>query len=119
MALERTLMAWMRTATALVGFGFTIVEFFQRFGSTASVRPALDPHVAPIFGISLIALGTVGLLVALIEYAAEIRHLWQPAFRPIAGTAELGRTSPAQLAAGALVLVGVWALASVIYRVAW
>jgi uncharacterized membrane protein YidH (DUF202 family) len=24
-------MAWVRTATALIGFGFTIVQFFERF----------------------------------------------------------------------------------------
>ena len=26
-SLERTLMAWMRTATALIGFGFAIVQY--------------------------------------------------------------------------------------------
>jgi uncharacterized membrane protein YidH (DUF202 family) len=32
MSTERTLMSWVRTATALIGFGFTIVQFFERFG---------------------------------------------------------------------------------------
>ncbi|HLN49797.1 MAG TPA: DUF202 domain-containing protein [Steroidobacteraceae bacterium] len=43
MALERTLMAWLRTAVALIGFGFTIVQFFQRLQDMEHVAPALRP----------------------------------------------------------------------------
>jgi len=39
MALERTLMAWLRTGVALIGFGFTIVQFFQRLRETEGVAP--------------------------------------------------------------------------------
>ena len=31
MSMERTLMSWVRTATALIGFGFTIFQFLYRF----------------------------------------------------------------------------------------
>ena len=31
MSMERTLMSWVRTATALIGFGFTIFQFLHRF----------------------------------------------------------------------------------------
>ena len=37
-ALDRTLMAWVRTATSLISFGFTIYKFFSSF---ASRHPAL------------------------------------------------------------------------------
>ena len=30
MSMERTLMSWVRTGTALIGFGFTIVQFLER-----------------------------------------------------------------------------------------
>src|SRR5215468_3174370 len=30
LSLERTLMSWLRTAVALIGFGFTIVQFLER-----------------------------------------------------------------------------------------
>jgi putative membrane protein len=30
LSLERTLMSWVRTSVALIGFGFTIVRFFER-----------------------------------------------------------------------------------------
>jgi len=38
MALERTLIAWVRTGIALIGFGFTIVQFFQRLQSIAAAN---------------------------------------------------------------------------------
>ena len=34
MSVERTLMSWVRTATALIGFGFTIFQFLSRFNQT-------------------------------------------------------------------------------------
>ena len=43
MSIDRTLMAWVRTATALIGFGFTIVQFFERLGSMDNVAAAARP----------------------------------------------------------------------------
>ncbi|HEY7064663.1 MAG TPA: DUF202 domain-containing protein [Chloroflexota bacterium] len=31
MSAERTLMAWNRTSLSLIGFGFTIYQFFDKF----------------------------------------------------------------------------------------
>ena len=30
LSVERTMMSWMRTAVSLIGFGFAIVQFFER-----------------------------------------------------------------------------------------
>jgi len=40
MSIERTLMSWVRTATALIGFGFTIFQFLHRFNQTPGIKPA-------------------------------------------------------------------------------
>ena len=40
LALESTMMAWVRTATTLIGFGFTIVQFFERLNNMEGVAPA-------------------------------------------------------------------------------
>lgn len=40
MSMERTLMSWVRTPTALIGFGFTIFQFLQRFNQTPGIAPA-------------------------------------------------------------------------------
>jgi putative membrane protein len=34
---ERTLMSWVRTAAAFVGFGFTIFQFFEQLNQMSSV----------------------------------------------------------------------------------
>ena len=41
LSVERTMMSWVRTATALIGFGFTIVQFFDRMQEMPGVAPAL------------------------------------------------------------------------------
>ena len=33
-------MSWVRTATALIGFGFTIFQFLHRFDQTPGIKPA-------------------------------------------------------------------------------
>ncbi len=44
LSFDRTLMSWIRTATAMIGFGFTIVQFFERLASMQGVAPALWPQ---------------------------------------------------------------------------
>ena len=38
-SVERTLMSWIRTAVSLIGFGFTIVEFFRRMEELPGTQP--------------------------------------------------------------------------------
>lgn len=40
---ERTLMSWVRTAVALIAFGFTIFQFLDRFNK----RPGFEPAAIP------------------------------------------------------------------------
>jgi putative membrane protein len=46
LSVERTLMSWVRTATALIGFGFTIVQFFERLNAMESVVPPTWPGLS-------------------------------------------------------------------------
>jgi len=63
MSAERTLMAWMRTAVSLIGFGFTIVQFFERLKTMAGVAPAAVGSEAPRYlGLALIGAGILGLI---------------------------------------------------------
>src|SRR5688572_16895105 len=68
MALERTIMAWMRTAVALIGFGFTIVLFFERLSSLEGVEAASRPFAARYVGLILIASGVIVLLISTWQY---------------------------------------------------
>lgn len=78
-AIERTLMAWGRTGTALIGFGFTIGEFLSRLNSestdSAFVEPPRFPELPVILGLALIAVGTLGLAFACFEYSKIVHHL--------------------------------------------
>jgi putative membrane protein len=64
MSIERTLMSWVRTATALIGFGFTIFQFLHRFNQTPGIRPAVDPWTPWVLGLALIGTGIVALTIA-------------------------------------------------------
>jgi uncharacterized membrane protein YidH (DUF202 family) len=40
LAVERTIMAWLRTAVSLIGFGFAAVQFFERMRQMPRAAPA-------------------------------------------------------------------------------
>ncbi len=85
LALERTLMAWVRTGVALIGFGFTIVQFFQRLGGMEGVASARRPQAPRHLGLALIGAGVLALIIAGWQYRRLVRYLWSPQFRPLAG----------------------------------
>src|SRR5262245_50955649 len=68
MSTDRTLEAWVRTAVSLIGFGFTIVQFFDRLKEMSHAAPAKDPSLAKYVGLTLIALGTVALAIAMWQH---------------------------------------------------
>ena len=49
-AVERTLMAWLRTAVSLIGFGFTIVQFLERMQELPGANPAVHPAAPRYLG---------------------------------------------------------------------
>ena len=80
MAAERTLMAWIRTSLAMITFGFTI----------GRLRDALSSREVNLFGRTtdiaglayfLVIVGTLALILAAIEYRADIRLASQQAQR--------------------------------------
>src|SRR5262245_5152254 len=64
-ATERTLMAWVRTALAMISFGFTMVKFFEYLEEDRH-KPLhfLGPEGV---GVTLILIGIVALLVAVLQ----------------------------------------------------
>ena len=68
-------MAWVRTATSLISFGFTIYKFFQGMHDAEKlpvVRRLFGPRE---FGIAMISLGVGALILATIQHRAEIKAL--------------------------------------------
>src|SRR5437763_13575187 len=72
---ERTLMAWNRTSLSLIGFGFTIYQFFDKFQEATVGQNAPHPHAPRLLGLSLVMVGTLGTLIALYQYWELLRYL--------------------------------------------
>lgn len=86
---ERTLLAWMRTALAMMGFGFVVARFGLFLRQIAGLDPAHPPlpEGAPTslwLGVVLSGLGAVTILAALarhrqIEHGIERHEVGRPA----------------------------------------
>jgi inner membrane protein YidH len=77
LAEDRTLMAVIRTSLSLIGFGFTIFQFFQRLREQDVITRAAAPRH---FGLALVALGILMLLFGIVyhvQFMLGLRHLRQ------------------------------------------
>lgn len=91
LAADRTLMAWIRTSLALIGFGFGIGKVYDYLKSVG-VRDSVDPiRRTLIFGGSFIILGHAGPGCSIIQHVRILQRLEEPDFaysamRPITVT---------------------------------
>ena len=78
LAAERTLLAWVRTSLAMMGFGFVVAKFGLFLREVAAVNGApLRPGsgLSLWIGGSLVVLGVVVNVVAAIQHVRSIRGL--------------------------------------------
>jgi inner membrane protein YidH len=113
---ERTMMSWARTSIALIGFGFTIVKFFDQLGAMEGAAPARNPAIPRYLGLLLIGTGVGALAIAIWEYRSVIRYLWKPDFQMIAGLHDTPGHTPVLAAATVLILIGIFAFTSIVFR---
>jgi putative membrane protein len=121
LGLERTLMAWLRTSVALIGFGFTIVQFFQRFQDMKGVAPPARPQSPRQLGLMLIGAGVLCLLISVWQYRTAVRYLWSEPFRILAGydSGPMRRViwqTPIMAVTFAVILIGLFAFGAVLFR---
>jgi putative membrane protein len=116
LSVERTMMSWVRTATALIGFGFTIVQFFERMQQMPGVAAPYFPHAPRYLGLSLIVCGVMALAISIWEYHWGLRYLWSGNFAMIAGVTREGKSTPLLAVAILLTLIGVFAFFAVAFR---
>lgn len=86
MGADRSLMAWIRTALAMVSFGFTIYKVLEGFAASgANLGRVSQPRVVGMF---LVGVGTVSIVLGIVEYWLRARELstyeavpiWRPSF---------------------------------------
>jgi putative membrane protein len=119
LALERTMMSWARTAVSLIGFGFAIVQFFERLQEMPGVLPARHPRAPQYLGLALIACGILALVISIWQYRWAVRYLWGSPFTPIAGmtgTTKEAMHSPVIATAVLLIGIGLFAFLAVMFR---
>jgi len=77
LAAERTLLAWLRTGLALMGFGFVVARFgmFLREMAAVQPQPAVTHGMSVKLGVGLIMLGVVVNLLSTWKYRRYLKFL--------------------------------------------
>ncbi|HXA86762.1 MAG TPA: DUF202 domain-containing protein, partial [Candidatus Dormibacteraeota bacterium] len=90
----RTLLAWIRTGLALMGFGFVVARFglFLRELEASHGGPSVRlPHGSHWFGIALVLMGVMVNLLAAVQHTRFVNRLrkgrWSPQHVSRAGVA--------------------------------
>ncbi|KRA83888.1 YidH family protein [Altererythrobacter sp. Root672] len=120
MAADRTLMAFIRTSLSLIGFGFTLNEVFKRAIEAGAIHNAQS---ARNFGLTLIVLGIlllVGGILRHLQFSHELRARRRELVEDhlIHGQSTYP-ISTTLLTAIALLLVGVLAVASIVFDISF
>jgi putative membrane protein len=75
LSVERTMMSWQRTATALIGFGLAIVQYLEHLQQVPGPRSAYFPDAPQHLGLALISCGILALVISLWQYLWTVRYL--------------------------------------------
>ena len=119
LAADRTLMAVIRTSLSLISFGFTIYKLLEGLQSAKTVD--LRDHAARNFGVTLCAIGVIALAVGITYHVWFMRDLRRKR-NAMAGTGTLETqdgfpTHVTLFMAILLLLVGIFAIVSIVFKV--
>jgi putative membrane protein len=83
-AAERTLLAWIRTGLALMGFGFVVARFglFLRELEVPRGEWSRSTHGSLWFGTALVLMGVVVNLLAAVQHTRLVRRLQEGTWSP-------------------------------------
>jgi putative membrane protein len=114
LALENTLLAWVRTAASLISFGFTIVQFFQRLPLPRG--KVLLPGGPRDLGLALMLAGIIALAVATLQYKSLDKYLRRDGFGVLVGPLSGHYKSATPAMAALLFCIGLFAFFTVLFR---
>jgi putative membrane protein len=107
-AADRTLMAWIRTALAMIGFGFGVGKLYQALEKTNPEEVSDPLRSVEIVGEALIALGVLGLLAAVVQHWRILKQIENEQY-----VYNQPRALP-MIVASLLLLIGVFAFVSIL-----
>ena len=121
MSTDRTLMSVSRTSLSLIGFGFTIFQFFRKVQSEYLQGVAVHPEAPRRFGMALISIGIVLLILGIFSHVNSTRRHKIRRERLL----DLGllhvdppeKLSPALIVSILLLFVGLFAIAGAAFRI--
>jgi putative membrane protein len=116
LSVENTMMAWLRTAVSLIGFGFAIVQFFDRMQGMPGASSARFPDAPRYLGLALILCGVLALVISIWQYRWTVRYLWGGDFAQLAGMTREGLHTPIVMVALLLVMIGLFTFFAVLLR---
>jgi len=116
LAVERTMMAYMRTSVSLIGFGFAIVQFLGNVRELPGVAAARFPYAPWYLGLALIFCGVMAAAMSVLEYRRILTYLWSGGYAAIAGVAGEQKKTPLYAVAGVLIVIGTFAFFAVLLR---
>lgn len=115
---DRTLMSVIRTSLSLIGFGFTIAQVFEKLHDAGQIE---NPAAPRNFGVALIGIGVLMLVVGLIyqvQFMLELRRTRQEmATEGLIHGVSRFPVSFTSVTAFALLLLGVAAVVSLVFRI--
>ena len=109
-------MSWLRTAVALIGFGFAIVQYLNHLQQAPGTRTGYLPTAPEYLGLALISCGVLALVISIWQYQWGIRYLWSEPYTPLAGVTKEGKHTPVIAVAVVLILIGLFAFFAVLFR---
>jgi putative membrane protein len=78
LALDRTTLAWIRTALTMATFGFGTVGFFRSLRQSSATPESVLLHQSAIrFGVALIVLGVLATVLSAISHWFALRRIRQ------------------------------------------
>ncbi len=116
LSIERTMMSWLRTAVALIGFGFALVQYLNHLQQIPGSRSAYLPTAPEFLGLALISCGVLALVISIWQYWWTVRYMWGEPFAPLAGLTKEGMQSPVLAVAILLIFIGLFAFGAVLWR---
>ncbi len=116
LAVENTMLAYLRTSVSLIGFGFAIVQFLHNAQAIPGAGAPRFPEAPLYLGLALIFCGIVVAIIALVDFRRTLQYLWSGGYAAIAGMTAEGHKTPLYAVGAILILIGLFAFFAVLLR---
>jgi len=103
-------------SVTLIGFGFGIVQFFDRLEEMPGVPSARFPDASRDMGLALIFCGIMAAIVSAYEYRMMNRYLRSENFISIAGLGKMRMFTPLYGVTLVLIIIGIFAFLTLLFR---